>query len=80
MPPALSRLFSGFALQAGVFSDPRRAEDLQAKLMLEGIRSSIESRVEVGPFKTRAEAEAAREKMKALGIDTVLLLPKKAKR
>jgi len=48
--------------------------------MLEGIPSSIESRVEVGPFKTRAEAEAARVKMKALGIDTVLLLPKGAKR
>jgi len=78
--PALSRLFSGFALQAGVFSDPRRAEDLHAKLMQEGIPSSIESRVEVGPFKTRAEAEATRAKLKALGIDTVLLLPKGAKR
>ena len=74
--PALSRLFSGFALQAGVFTDPRRAEELHARLLLEGIPSSIESRVEVGPFKTRAEAEAARAKMKALGIDTVLLLPK----
>lgn len=82
-PPAqapLSRLFKGFALQAGVFTDPRRAEDLHAKLMLEGIPSSIESRVEVGPFKTRAEAEAARAKMKSLGIDTVLLLPKGSKR
>jgi len=78
--PSLSRLFSGFALQAGVFTDPRRAEELHARLMLEGIPSSIESRVEVGPFKTRAEAEAARAKMKALGIDTVLLLPKGAKR
>jgi len=78
--PALSRLFSGFALQAGVFSDPRRAEELHAKLTLEGIPSTIEARVEVGPFKTRAEAEAAREKMKTLGIDTVLLLPKGSKR
>ena len=78
--PALSRLLSGFALQAGVFSDPRRAEELHAKLTLEGIPSSIEARVEVGPFKTRAEAEAARAKMKALGIDTVLLLPKGTKR
>jgi DedD protein len=77
---ALSRLFKGFALQAGVFTDPRRAEELHAKLMLEGIPSSIESRVEVGPFKTRAEAEAARAKMKSLGIDTVLLLPKGSKR
>lgn len=78
--PLLSKLLSGFAVQAGVFSDPRRAEELQAKLLQEGIPSSIEARVEVGPFKTRAEAQAAREKMKALGIDTVLLLPKGAKR
>jgi len=78
--PLLSKLLSGFAVQAGVFSDPRRAEELQAKLLQEGIPSSIEARVEVGPFKTRAEAQAAREKMKALGIDTVLLLPKGMKR
>lgn len=78
--PLLSKLLSGFAVQAGVFSDPRRAEELQARLMQEGIPATIEARVEVGPFKTRAEAEAARTKMKALGIDTVLLLPKGTKR
>ena len=80
LPPAPPRLFSGYALQAGVFSDPRRAEELNAKLILEGIPSTIEARVQVGPFKSRAEAEAAREKMKAMGIDAVLLLPKGAKR
>ena len=73
-------MFSGYALQAGVFSDPRRAEELNARLILEGIPSTIEARVQVGPFKSRAEAEAAREKMKAMGIDAVLLLPKGAKR
>ena len=78
--PAPARLFSGYALQAGVFSDPRRAEELNARLILEGIPSTIEARVQVGPFKSRAEAEAAREKMKAMGIDAVLLLPKGAKR
>ena len=80
LPPAPPRLFSGYALQAGVFSDPRRAEELNARLILEGIPSTIEARVQVGPFKSRAEAEAAREKMKAMGIDAVLLLPKGAKR
>ena len=78
--PALPRLFSGYAVQAGVFADPRRAEELHAKLTLEGIPSTIEARVQVGPFKTRAEAEAARVKMKALGIDAVMLLPKGVKR
>ena len=80
LPPAPPRLFSGYALQAGVFSDPRRAEELNAKLILEGIPSTIEARVQVGPFKSRAEAEAVRDKMKAMGIDTVMLPPKGAKR
>lgn len=79
-PPAPPRLFSGYALQAGVFSDPHRAEELQARLMQEGVPATIESRVQVGPFKTRAEAEAARAKLTALGIETVLLPPKGAKR
>lgn len=81
-PPAAAttgvRLFSGYALQAGVFSDTHRAEELHAKLTLNGIPSTIESRVQVGPFKTREEAEAARAKMKALGIDALLLPPPKA--
>ena len=76
-PPRLS---SGYALQAGVFSDPRRAEDLHAKLTVAGIPASIESRVQVGPFKNKAEAEAVRAKMSAMGIETVLLPPKGAKK
>lgn len=71
------RLFSGFALQAGVFSDVRLAEELHAKLTLNGIPSTLEARVQVGPFRTREEAEAARAKMKTLGIDAVLLTPPK---
>ncbi len=79
-PPSPPRLFSGFALQAGVFSDLRRAEELHAKLTLHGIPSTFEARVNVGPFKTREEADAVREKMKALGIDSVMLLPKGIRR
>lgn len=79
-PPAPPRLFSGFAVQAGVFSDAQHAEELRARLMLNGIPSTLEARVQVGPFKTRAEAEAAREKLKALGVDGILLPPKGTKR
>jgi hypothetical protein len=78
--PQPPRLFSGFSLQAGIFSDLRLAEELHAKLALNGIPSSFEARVNVGPFKKREEAIAAREKMKALGIDSVLVLPKGGKR
>lgn len=78
--PAPPRLFSGYAVQAGVFSDAERAEELRAKLTLNGIPSTMEARVQVGPFKTREEAEAARQKLKALGIEGLLLPPKGAKR
>lgn len=78
--PTPPRLFSGYALQAGVFADPRRAEELQARLVEAGIPATIEARVQVGPFKTRAEADAARAKLNALGIESVLLPPKGAKR
>ena len=71
---------SGYALQAGVFSDTQHAEELHARLTREGIPSSIEARVQVGPFKSKAEAEATRKKLNALGIDSVLLPPKKGER
>lgn len=67
---------TGYALQAGVFADTRRAEELHALLTLNGIPSTIESRVQVGPFRTRQEAEAARARMQALGIEALLLPPK----
>ena len=72
IPP---RGLAGFLLQAGIFSSPQRAEELHAKLVLSGIPSTLETRVQVGPFKTRQEAEAAQQKLKALGVNTVLLPP-----
>lgn len=67
------RLLSGFALQAGVFSDPQRAQDLRDRILQAGIPVTIESRVEVGPFKSRSEAVAARAKLQALGVEAVML-------
>lgn len=63
-----------YALQMGVFGNLANAEDLRAKLELNGIPSSIEARVHAGPFKTREEAELARTKLKELGLDGGLLL------
>lgn len=75
-PPNLPKLFSGFLLQAGVFSSPQRAEELHAKLTLSGVPSTLETRVQVGPFRTRQEAEAAQAKLKTLGIEAILVPPK----
>lgn len=70
------RLFSGFVLQAGVFNSAQRAEELHAKLTLNGVPSQIETRVQVGPFRTRAEALAAQAQLRDLGIESILVRPK----
>lgn len=76
LPPAVSRLFSGFVLQAGVFSSSQRAEELHARLTLSGVPSTLETRVQVGPFRTKHEAEAAQAKLKELGVETILIPPR----
>ena len=63
-----------FLLQMGVFNNTANAEELRAKLELNGIPSQIESRVQVGPFKSRLEAEQARDKLKHLGMETGLVV------
>ena len=75
-PAVASRLFSGFLLQAGVFSSVQRAEELHARLTLSGVPSSLETRVQVGPFKSKHEAEAAQVKLRELGVETILVPPK----
>jgi len=68
---------AGFVLQAGVFSSADLAEELRAKLSLSGVPSTLETRVQVGPFRTRQEAEAAQARLKEQGIQTILLAPPK---
>jgi cell division protein FtsN len=63
-----------FLVQVGVFSNHANAEELVSKLHEAGIPAQIESRVQVGPFVSRAEAEAARAKLKAMGLDDGLLV------
>jgi DedD protein len=79
-PSPAKRLFSGFLLQAGVFTSAQRAEELQAQLNLNGVPATLEARVQVGPFNTRQEAEAAQEKLRQMGVESLLVPPKGAKR
>ncbi len=72
LEPTKSAPPKSFEVQLGVFSDMENAKQLQAKLAEHGIPSHTETRVQVGPFKTRAEADQAREKLKALGITSVI--------
>ncbi len=63
-----------FLVQVGVFSNHANAEELMHKLHVAGIPAQIESRVQVGPFASRMEADAARAKLKAMGLDEGLLV------
>jgi len=60
-------------LQAGVFLQPDNAQALKATLEAQGVPVYIESRVHIGPFRDRKEAERMREKLKELGHSTVLV-------
>lgn len=68
--PAVAAGTGRFVLRLHAFSDVATAEDLRAKLDVLKIPSSlsVEAKVQVGPFKSREEAEAARAKLKELGI------------
>jgi len=62
-----------YVVQMGVFNNVANAEELRAKLELAGIPTQIEARVQVGPFATRQEVDAAREKLRALGMEEGIL-------
>lgn len=61
-----------YVLQLGVFSNPDNAKQLVERLNREGIRAYSETRVQVGPFLTRAEAEQARAALQRLGLSAVI--------
>ncbi|MCX7627636.1 MAG: SPOR domain-containing protein [Methylophilaceae bacterium] len=72
-PPKTEATPKSFAVQVGVFTDMENAKQLQTKLAEHGIPSYTETKLQVGPFTTRAEAEAARDRLKALGISAVVV-------
>ena len=69
-PASPAKLLSGYTVQAGgTFSDPKQAESVYDRLTQEGIPAALETRVLIGPFRTRAEAESARARLKTMGIE-----------
>jgi DedD protein len=59
---------TGYVVQLGVFASIEHAQSLQGKLKEQGIPTTLETRVIVGPFPDRAGADAAQKKLNALGI------------
>jgi DedD protein len=64
-----------YVFQLGIFNDVANAQRLNEKLKEGGVPSRIEARVQVGPFRTRKEAEDARKKLVELGIEPGTLMP-----
>jgi DedD protein len=60
-------------VQLGVFTSPQNAEALQRKLAEAGVVTSTETRVLIGPFKDRAEADRSMDTVKRLGLGAVVM-------
>ena len=65
-----------YVVQAGVFNSPANAQALQNKLVKAGIPAHTETRVQLGPFRDRVEAERALAKVRKLGVNAVLVAPR----
>lgn len=68
---------SGFVVQVGAYANAQTAHDLQKKLNQKGIKAYAEkvgniTRVRVGPFKTRDEANKAQTKLEAQGLKPIV--------
>jgi len=68
--PAAQR---GFVVQVGIFTSPQNARALEKSLAAKGIRARIETRVVVGPFQDRAEADAVVAQLKEMGLQGMVL-------
>ncbi|MBU1691462.1 MAG: SPOR domain-containing protein [Gammaproteobacteria bacterium] len=63
----------GYTVQLGVFSNPTNALQLQEKLAKNGIKSYTETKLNVGPFQNKAEADQALAKIRSMGVSAVVV-------
>jgi DedD protein len=76
-PPAektASTQGKAYLVQVGVFTSPANAQALQKQLQRAGIEAHLETRVQIGPFKDKREADKALSRAKKLGINAVLVI------
>ena len=84
LPPASAKIAARpapatareYVVQVGVFMSPANAQALQQQLAKAGIPAHTETRVQLGPFRDRREAETALAKVKKLGVNAVLVAPR----
>jgi DedD protein len=60
-------------VQVGVFTSTANAQALQKQLQRAGLDAHLETRVQLGPFKDRLDADRALARAKKLGINSVLV-------
>ncbi|MBY0444373.1 MAG: SPOR domain-containing protein [Burkholderiales bacterium] len=70
--PAAQHTPNGYTVQAGVFMRAQNADKLLSQLKAAGIPAFAETRVQIGPFKDKASADAAAAKLKRMGIDPIV--------
>lgn len=63
---------SGYTVQAGVFLHASNAENMLRQVQSAGIPAYLETRVQIGPFKSQQEADAAVKKLRKLGLEPVI--------
>ena len=62
-----------YIVQVGVFNSLANAQALQKQLQRAGIRTHLETRVQMGPFRNKHDADRAIARAKKLGIDAVVV-------
>lgn len=74
-----------FSVQIGVFADASKVKTLQEKLLTLGVKTYTENlatpngnriRLRSGPYPTRSDAEAVRDKLKAVNIAAMVVVNK----
>ncbi len=70
--PTAQHTPNGYTVQAGVFMHAQNADKLLSQLKTAGIPAYAETRVQIGPFKDKASADAAAAKLKRMGIDPIV--------
>lgn len=75
-PKPVPATSTAYVVQVGVFQSPANAQALQQQLLKAGIPAHTETRVQLGPYQDRREAETALAKVKKLGVNAVLVVPR----
>ncbi|HVY07529.1 MAG TPA: SPOR domain-containing protein [Burkholderiales bacterium] len=65
-----------YMIQVGVFTSAANAQALQKQLRRAGMQAHLETRVQLGPFKDKHDADKALARARKLGINAVLVGPR----